>query len=1813
MSSNDFQGYNYTNLDYDTLYDTIVDFFKNDESSPFRTENGFDFEGSNIRELMRILTYVTHLSVFHCSIALNEMYFSTARLRKNLIKQVKAYGYVPKRKRSSRKYLTIYNNSDTIVSIPSFEEFKAETSTKGTKKFYTLDSYDIPPKSSTTILTYQSNNGPQVQNFTLEFDKGKVVPIEIELDNLSDDYFKVETKEGGVIIPWTEYQNLDSLQNQQTVLEQSLLSENKIFFLDESEKGYTLSFSETGIGDIPAPDDEQIITVRYMTTDGTESNGISTDEFDFSDPSKYFDVNGQSKLRILSNTEITDAASIDSMKLSSQGANKESISEIRENVIAQYNSQNRAITDYDYTKLAKTSPLIGATGDVKAYGGEKHSGGIRLGKVFVLGKPGIEGKYYLTASEKEEFLNYISKYKITGIDPVIQHPHYINVIAKYNYIFKHFVNGQEEISAELNNLILDFFKSSFGKVIYIPELIELLNKNENIESAFIKTDFKIIFDKLEQVIGTFKKIPMEYGKASGFLNSDGSFWTGNVFGEAGDYTSEPSGGYNYGTVEFINTSEDYIIVKIANGTIDNTTFEEFEKGDSYLTTRKSIVDLIYQELPNEREVYVTDTQGFERGRNVSSFDGNNLIQGRTEFVRRTSQGIKYVWLTLDSLVYQKLILSPGDNSITGTNTFLKVGDWIRTPGTTGQITKMDIQSFKIFVEYRGNKFVEDDPIAWIQSSVISWTDAANYIALRNVGKIKTVETESYLIKTSKVSGGAGGDQNFFINKNIEPQNEWQFNDINTSYDYSDFANDIAFINGVNGYTEIDVVYETNTGSPGALEVADIVEFEIDNPISDSNKIKAYVMAVDATTITFRYNHLDSVNYLTPYVLEVDDKFSEDTYDSGNCWKITAISDIRKMNQIRVTDSVYGIQIGDDVCAKNDKTSIPDGKSQYMTAEVIDISGLNIRLDSSAIMTDWRDYDVPSNKGVKQIHKGTYWEDINVTTVTYQSKRYSNIAIEGLRLNNVINLNEGDILKTENGSGKIKTGGISTSNKEVVLTLDNPINVENRIDHQDDFTLCDNDGTNINFEFTKDEGSTSSSGTNEISISSNDSAQVVALAIKDAINLAMNGSNPAFTAAINGSYDYQVDVTRITVGNSNLSNDSNITDNGSGYPDQFDVPNWTDNGASSSATLTITACAADDIMEPGRFITSSAGGSGIVILGGSTDTEITVRYDGTDFASTETVVLGNYYFGTGYSTITATEFLGIEVFLEDIVGTFAKGTKNIHKVSAATDDYSPVYKLSEYENVSDFETNYIIEETGNEENLPLFINKLNFEAAGNLDANPQIDTIANLGYKVVFNTTQNLDSDNISLKVTYEDNSSTETEYTFITDQNENLEQKLILSNHLYRAYDEPGKVQIGDVVAQLKADGTSTQTGIVSKVEIDPDTNIMSVYVRFAKGTFRTQDPNTVSFLKVLPQDGSVYSDAAYDFITKLAVPDASDFAVGSTNNISAKNGATGSVFYIDSSPTGSSTDRDYIYVTYTGTHFTIDTTNNNNRIDNQGSYASASYDTTIEEIYGDTSADGGNEKYWNARAEIRKIEYTSSPTDLNYYIAEYERVNLYLQRGDASSYSVGDTISQGVGSDPDMTGTVIYVKKYDIDSSQEELFDYVTVRYDLNTSSMWTTGSLDTGGTVIHVGIERPEYIARVNLVSGDVEIRRTKFTENTRRAYIASIGSDYIEINTTDGSDPITSFKTPGSIEEPLYIWNNSAYQWEKWEYSTLNTGQNRFENSITTIPSGVTAGMEVFQDTDHYINRIEFDFKNKIDRLKLGNRSLFYSNLDLIKELN
>ena len=75
-------------LDYDQILSNLIAFMKDDP-----TFSDYDFTGSGLRLLSRVLAYVTFYNNYYVTAAVNESFLDTAQLRSSIVSHAKMLGY----------------------------------------------------------------------------------------------------------------------------------------------------------------------------------------------------------------------------------------------------------------------------------------------------------------------------------------------------------------------------------------------------------------------------------------------------------------------------------------------------------------------------------------------------------------------------------------------------------------------------------------------------------------------------------------------------------------------------------------------------------------------------------------------------------------------------------------------------------------------------------------------------------------------------------------------------------------------------------------------------------------------------------------------------------------------------------------------------------------------------------------------------------------------------------------------------------------------------------------------------------------------------------------------------------------------------------------------------------------------------------------------------------------------------------------------------------------------------------------------------------------------------------------------------------------------------------------------------------------------------------------------------------------------------------------------------------------------------------------------------------------------------------------
>lgn len=424
----------YTELDFEQIKENLKDFLKGQPEF-----QDYNFEGSGINLLLDVLAYNTGYNAFYANMIANEMFLDTAILRNNVISRAKALGYNPTTIRMPYAKLKIevdiplllVPNPPEYVVIPLFHEFVSQISSSGQIKLYTLQRYILPNvsadatswKYSGEIEVFQGQKLTYIFNVDEENNPGQRYILPNTNIDGSNIFVGVKPVQNALVYEtWARGNDITAIG-----------PNDKIFFAQEIENEHLeLYFGDGFIGKKLENGNE--IKVTYFVTDGTKYHG--TKKFSVSslrDPSDNIIPPQYITLTTLSNL--------------SNGAEGETIDQIKYRAPLYYDTQARAVTKNDYeTLLIKDYPQIE---HVRVWGGEENEPP-KYGVVFISAKP--KGSLAFNTLEKQNILQSIIRPRsMVSIEAEIVDPEYLNITL--NAIVRYEGRKNNLSSGEIESLV----------------------------------------------------------------------------------------------------------------------------------------------------------------------------------------------------------------------------------------------------------------------------------------------------------------------------------------------------------------------------------------------------------------------------------------------------------------------------------------------------------------------------------------------------------------------------------------------------------------------------------------------------------------------------------------------------------------------------------------------------------------------------------------------------------------------------------------------------------------------------------------------------------------------------------------------------------------------------------------------------------------------------------------------------------------------------------------------------------------------------------------------------------------------------------------------------------------------------------------------------------------------------------------------------------------------------------------------------------------------------------------------------------------
>ena len=572
----------FTNLDFDQIKTSIKDYLRANS-----TFTDFDFEGSNFSVLIDTLAYNTYITAFNSNMIANESFLDSATLRENVVSLARNIGYVP-RSRTAAKAQVSFNVS-TTANTPTLT-LQAGLVCVGSVD-NTSYTFSIPDDISANVV------GGVASFNNIEIYQGTFLTKQFVVDGSLDQRFIlnnsfIDTSTISVYVKGindsglgVEYSSVDN------ILEVN--SSSRIYLLQEvQDEKYELLFGDGLIGQ--KLENNAVITVNYIVTDGEEGNGASS--FSFS-----------GSIRNASNAAIDiGSVSVITNQSSQNGSEIESIDSVKYFAPRIYSSQYRAVTSRDYEAIIKK--IYPDTESVTVIGGEELDPP-EFGSVSISIKP--KNGTFVSDFNKQQIINKLKQYSISGINQKIIDLKilYVEIDSSIYYNYAQ-VSAVESLKTKVINSLTEYSNSvdlnSFGGRFKYSKVLQIID-NTDISITSNITKVKIRRD-LKALINQFAQYELCFGNKF-HINSDGFNIKSTGFKISADpdivyLTDVPNSDGKTGIISIVKPLSDGTIRIIAKsaGTVDYTKGEIKLGTINIISTSKENDIIEIQAFPESNDI-----------------------------------------------------------------------------------------------------------------------------------------------------------------------------------------------------------------------------------------------------------------------------------------------------------------------------------------------------------------------------------------------------------------------------------------------------------------------------------------------------------------------------------------------------------------------------------------------------------------------------------------------------------------------------------------------------------------------------------------------------------------------------------------------------------------------------------------------------------------------------------------------------------------------------------------------------------------------------------------------------------------------------------------------------------------------------------------------------------------------------------------------------------------------------------------------------------------------------------------------------------
>ena len=486
----------FTNLDFDQIKTSIKDYIR--ANSDF---TDFDFEGSNFSVLIDTLAYNTYITAFNSNMIVNESFLDSATVRENVVSLARNIGYVPRSRSAAQA--TISFDVTTAANTPTLTlqaGLVCVGSSNDTSYVFSV------PETITTVTTQTSDANGNIISSTGSFNnvviyQGTYLSKSFTVDGSLDQRFilensfidtstiKVYVKGASDTGLGREYRKVDNILNITDISETYLIQET-------TDERYELLFGDGVFG--KKLENDAVITVSYIVTDGVEGNGPASFTYAGSV------VSSTNQISLPSSTP-----TITTVSSAANGGSIESIDSIKYFAPRLYSSQYRAVTARDYESIIQQ--IYANTESVSVVGGEELDPP-EFGTVFITIKP--KNGEFVSDFDKQSILSNLKGYALAGINQKILDLKLLYVeLESFVYYDPSKVTTVSELKTKITNGLLTYGSSTdINKFGGRFKYSKILNVIDNIDDAITSNITRVIVRRnLKALTNQFAQYELCYG------------------------------------------------------------------------------------------------------------------------------------------------------------------------------------------------------------------------------------------------------------------------------------------------------------------------------------------------------------------------------------------------------------------------------------------------------------------------------------------------------------------------------------------------------------------------------------------------------------------------------------------------------------------------------------------------------------------------------------------------------------------------------------------------------------------------------------------------------------------------------------------------------------------------------------------------------------------------------------------------------------------------------------------------------------------------------------------------------------------------------------------------------------------------------------------------------------------------------------------------------------------------------------------------------------------------------------------------------